>query len=885
MIKVHHAVIRTLGPKVQNQRLNVSSSPMEVGLVDDMAVRLLLFVFSCIVLGNHAEQSCGIANVQVENEDGTTQVFEVKRLEPVKGESCSLCTLKPVNFVPRLTALESNVFLAVGEVVSQCDDPSADLPEGLCSSFKDTGHCSKDSVCSHEPEDLADVIVKKGFVPMSTGDVETDKQLALGIVLMNSGSLEESIKVLLTVIRDKPETLAAYYILGIAHVRRGVQERGNAVSAMRDFTEAIKRSTTQFEPYARRAELHLALKDYDEALRDLIRAEEFHPDSKVYFMRGIIHLLLENFVEAEDDFKMNLKNEDHLYLASYYHLGLTLYYRGKIRNAIEVFKEVLKIKPDFVDASTSLAQAFRELGNLRASRAKFNHSLNTNPSHSQTLQLRGNMLYHSGETVKAAQDFKKCLEIDPENINCQYMLALCDAAMGRFYESVKSTTKVMVKNSNVMRASPEFLKAHYLREYVRYLHSHLDQPITDLKLDEDLSEEFRDHWAKLLPFQFRNAYKEQPGLQPDIKDVVPTLIKQYPTNIQNLICKADKIGMLTQVNTDGYTPNRKLNMAMGLASIHISQILEARWKGLRQNKQMERSLTWREIFDVAVKYRRLVDPEQAVLWLDTMPDHTTDGYRTDISFIRGSVYNVKVLQYFDLVFKLGKTMLEHFSGEGSVTYSGLKDDIEKAKTCEDLLDIAKKRQINQQGFLVATQVPSSRRDNKDDDRLDGSMLVLTRDINHKVLFSMNVVNRHARTMAYHAELDSVFNQLQEEIKRTGVTKVTDVDSVLNIILTLAYYFYNLMPLSRGSSAVAYSVALGVIMSIGRQVTGKMPNGKLVEMEAMLSGAPDVFILMSKQWMNIKRLNIPTSLLPKVYEAFPTTRNVIEVLNVNTDACQ
>ncbi|OWF38627.1 Tetratricopeptide repeat protein 13 [Mizuhopecten yessoensis] len=415
-----------------------------------MAVQLLLFVFACIVLSNHAEQSCGIANVQVENEDGTTQVFEVKGLEPVKGESCSICALKPVNFVPQLTALQSNVFLAVGEVASQCDDTNADLPEGLCSSFKDTGDCSKDSVCNHDPEDLADVIMKKGYVPMATGEAETDKKLALGIVLMNSGSLEEAIQILLSVIKENPNTMAAYYILGVAHVRKGVQERGNAVSAMRDFTEAIQRSTTHFEPYARRAELHLALKDYNEALKDLIRAEEFHPDSKVYFMRGIIHLLLENFVEAEDDFKMNLNKEDHLYLPSYYHLGLTMYYRGKIRNAIEVFKEVLKIKPDYVDASTSLAQAFKELGNLRASRGKFNHSLNINPSHSQSLQLRGNMLYHSGETVKAAQDFKKCTEIDPENINCQYMLALCDAAVGKFYDSVKATTKVRTIQSWVL---------------------------------------------------------------------------------------------------------------------------------------------------------------------------------------------------------------------------------------------------------------------------------------------------------------------------------------------------------------------------------------------------------------------------------------------------
>ena len=29
--------------------------------------------------------------------------------------------------------------------------------------------------------------------------------------------------------------------------------------------------------------------------------------------------------------------------------------------------------------------------------------------------------------------------------------------------------------------------------------------------------------------------------------------------------------------------------------------------------------------------------------------------------------------------------------------------------------------------------------------------------------------------------------------------------------------------------------------------------QLVEMEAMLSGAPDAFILVTKQWMNIKKL--------------------------------
>ena len=48
----------------------------------------------------------------------------------------------------------------------------------------------------------------------------------------------------------------------------------------------------------------------------------------------------------------------------------------------------------------------------------------------------------------------------------------------------------------------------------------------------------------------------------------------YSRSVQNLICKAHTIGWLMQVNTDGYTPNRRLNLAMGLSSIHIAQLYE-----------------------------------------------------------------------------------------------------------------------------------------------------------------------------------------------------------------------------------------------------------------------------------------------------------------------
>lgn len=53
-------------------------------------------------------------------------------------------------------------------------------------------------------------------------------------------------------------------------------------------------------------------------------------------------------------------------------------------------------------------------------------------------------------------------------------------------------------------------------EYSRYLHAHLDTPLTEYNIDTDLPGSFKDHWAKNLPFLIED-YEEQPGLQPHIK--------------------------------------------------------------------------------------------------------------------------------------------------------------------------------------------------------------------------------------------------------------------------------------------------------------------------------------------------------------------------------
>lgn len=66
-------------------------------------------------------------------------------------------------------------------------------------------------------------------------------------------------------------------------------------------------------------------------------------------------------------------------------------------------------------------------------------------------------------------------------------------------------------------------------------------------------------------------------------DVSYVSIMDYGRELQGLICKAHRVGFSMQVAADGYLPSRRHNFAMGLASMHIAQLLDVsvQWSGVK----------------------------------------------------------------------------------------------------------------------------------------------------------------------------------------------------------------------------------------------------------------------------------------------------------------
>uniref|UniRef100_A0A671VHF0 Tetratricopeptide repeat domain 13 n=1 Tax=Sparus aurata TaxID=8175 RepID=A0A671VHF0_SPAAU len=716
-------------------------------------------------------------------------------------------------------------------------------------------------VCESElHSNQAKLFIEQKKIPFPVDNHNTNEELAIGYVLIGNGLYDESIKHFSLLLQGDPELVSAIYGRGIAYGKKSLQDIKNADLALYELNRVITLEPNWPEVYEQRAEILSPLGRISEALADLTKAIQLQPSARLYRHRGTLLFISEDYVTAMEDFQQSLELKKNQPIAMLYK-GLTFFHRGMLKEAIETFKEALKLKSDFIDAYKSLGQAYRYCQFVQIT---FQQQL-------LKLSVQPTLLF-------------RCLQLEPYNEVCQYMKGLSHVAMGQFYEGIKAQTKVMLNDPLLgQKASSEYLKVKYLREYSRYLHSHLDIPVAEYNVDQDLPGNFKNHWAKNLPFLIED-YEEQPGLQPHIKDVLPQNFDSYSSEVQKLICTADHLGALMQYETPGFLPNRRIHRAMGLATLEVMQAMHRTWSNskVRVNGKT-RQMQWRDMFDIAVKWRRIADPDQPVLWLDQMPARSLSrGFNNHINLIRGQIINIRYLAYFDNILDFIKDRILVY--HGAYNPRGLlevRQALENVNKVEDLLPIMKFNSKTRDGFTVNSKVPSMKDPGKE---YDGFTITITGDRVGNMLFSVETQTTEERTQQYQSEVESIYKDLTAKGKALMLsTELGDADAVCNLILSLVYYFCNLMPLSRGSSVVAYSVVMGALMASGKEVIGRVPKGKLVDFEAMTTPSPDSFSKTAKSWMNLKSLPGWYQSLPSVAETFPSTRTMIEVLNTDSSS--
>jgi tetratricopeptide (TPR) repeat protein len=161
-----------------------------------------------------------------------------------------------------------------------------------------------------------------------------------------------------------------------------------------------------------------------EACTRLIRTEELEDSILViaYIDRGYAYVTQDDYPSALDDFNraLALKPDEVDALD-----GRGLVYTDYLHDydkAIDDFSAALAIEPNDMGAHYLRATAYHALGTaeaLDAAIADLTRNIAIDPSLTNYGYLpRGTLYAESGDYDRAAEDFQKCLSIDPNNIDC-----------------------------------------------------------------------------------------------------------------------------------------------------------------------------------------------------------------------------------------------------------------------------------------------------------------------------------------------------------------------------------------------------------------------------------------------------------------------------------
>ena len=114
-------------------------------------------------------------------------------------------------------------------------------------------------------------------------------------------------------------------------------------------------------------------------------------------------------------------------------------------------------------------------------------------------------------------------------------------------------------------------------------------------------------------------------------------------------------------------------------------------------------------------------------------------------------------------------------------------------------------------------------------------------------------------------------------RQADKTKVSFKSDLLSIALRICFFWYNLMPLSRGTAAIGQISLHAILLSCGLEITSSIPEGFQPDWEAILTPTCEVFEASMTKWLVVEHSDLLGS-VPSVNAVVATVGDALVVLN-------
>ncbi|GMH35900.1 hypothetical protein BSKO_03768 [Bryopsis sp. KO-2023] len=744
-------------------------------------------------------------------------------------------------------------------------------------------------------------------------------QEAVGVAVekVNAGKCEEAEEILNEVILKHPSELGAWVARGTARALMRKLE-----DAVQDFSAAINVFPQYPDTWKRRGQAKSALGDNQGALEDLQKCIDLlkTPKEKAEAMieKSMVLQKLKDFRKAVVELEQVSKLNDGI-VQAWNLLGLCKTSLGDIQEGVASYKKALAIDPNHKESWFNMCQALKEAGFVKEAEQAYRKGREAErrkggAKHIGAYRVMASMHQGMGQHKKAIQFLDEALsqQENDQDLECCFLRAACYHATGRHEEALKDYMRCLEFEKRItaedgLDRHQLVVLAFYQKELALYARHKLDVPISTFCLDRDISPVFKELWCKKVGPTSRliSSYT----LQQPIPASLPAPPPPPPRDsVQALINLADQIGSLLQNHHQGFLPNKRQQRAAGLAVIELAQAVrldvQARKNG-EQGLQVDASgasggkeksgfypFGWRDAMDIIVKWRQLSEPNDQVVWVDLLtPSEFAAGFGSHTPMFSGQTKCVRYYMNFERAFKKQKEILlkcgKAFNAQNEaimVDSPQQQEAIRNAKVAGDMYAVIK------EDAWVVVPIQSLA---QPDAEMEGTRLTLVNVPNQPdgYEFSIRTPVTPARWDLFEADLSLAWGKV--------ISNLSAGDPVLSArsILTFVYYWYNFMPLARGTAASGHATLLALFWAAGMPVTRGIPPNYQIDWEAILEQHPNIFANELCQWMvpDVGRpqhlrgatkkgaedsgIKFPDPMeVPRVSEILATMRDRIEALN-------
>ncbi|TVU13165.1 hypothetical protein EJB05_40697 [Eragrostis curvula] len=740
-----------------------------------------------------------------------------------------------------------------------------------------------------------------------------DFRLSRGIAQVNEGRYDQAISIFDQILRETPTYPEALIGRGTAYAFQ--RELDSAIS---DFTKAIQANPSAGEAWKRRGQARAALAEFSEAIEDLTKALEFEPNSPdILHERGIVNYKFKDYNSALEDLSTCVKR-DKKNSSAHTYLGLALSALGEYKRAEDEHLLGIKYDESFLDCWGHLAQLYLDLAYPEKLLNCLEKVIQIDSRFAKAYHLRG-ILYHGmGRHRSAIKELSVALTFESSSIECMYLRASCYHAVGDYKAAIKDYDGVLDLELDSMDKFVLQCLAFYQKEMALYIASKANLEFSQFNIDDDVDPIFKEYWCKRLhPKNVAEKVYRQPPLRISLRS--GRLNKQdfkFTKHQTTLLLAADSIGKKIQYNCRGFLPNQRQYRMAGLAAIEIAQKVSKAWRALRNPKNIAKlvrrrdklnlsqnrggycststlsgsptsspnedrissgiSLSWQDVYNIAVKWRQISEPCDPVVWVNKLSEEFNSGFGSHTPLLLGQAKVVRYYPYYQRVLEAAKTIMLDLKYANNVEDRAIfLTDIEKLKKIEVASSCSDLYNIVGETYWVATRCDSMAFQGR---RLEGTRITTQNMGKTGFDFAIRTPCTPSRWEEYDEEMTAAWEAICEAFcsDTTPTRDPGTLDAVKDAILRMTYYWYNFMPLSRGSAVVGYVVLLGLFLAANMDVTASIPAGVQVDWEAMLSPDPDTFVNAVKPWL-YPSIKISRSLkdYTDVSCAFSTTGSIVQ----------